>query len=102
MDLIIYTKHDCERCAALKTFLEKNKIVYIEKDIDTEEVAQELVQSQYIIENFCDEEKCIVITPIVKIGGTWINDDLFNTEGFNEEKAKGIFNRGFLKKIPFS
>jgi glutaredoxin len=92
MEIIIYTKHDCERCQALKAFLKKKSLDYTERDIDTEEVVQELVASEYILNNFCDEEQCIVITPIVKLDGKWMDKELFTEEGkFQEGDAKKIF-----------
>lgn len=96
MDVIVYTKRDCERCEALKSFLNQNKLPFAERDIDTDEVVQELIESSYVIESFCDEDKCIVITPIIKIGGNWMYKEFFDEEGvFKEAEAKMIFK---LKK----
>ena len=81
MEIILYTKHACERCEALKSFLQKHSIVFTERDIDNDEVVAELVESTFIIEHFCDEEQCIVVTPIVKLNGLWVAEDFFNENG---------------------
>lgn len=93
MEIIIYTKRECERCAALKSFLKELSIPYSEKDIDSDEVIQELVQSEYIIDNFCDEHQCVVTTPIVKLNSTWIHQEFFAEDGsLKKEDAKKILN----------
>ena len=91
MDIVLYTKTGCGRCKALKEFLAKNKLEYTERDIVNQDVAQELVQDNYILETYCDEESCIVITPIIEIDGQWVADDLFIDEGINEKLAKDVF-----------
>ena len=91
MDIILYTKNGCGRCKALKNFLDKNRLEYSEQDIDNQDVAQVLVQDNYILETYCDEESCIVTTPIVKIDGQWVADDFFVDEGINEKLVKKVF-----------
>ncbi len=66
-------------------------LLFAEKDIDTDEVVEELLNSSYVIENFCDEDECIVKTPIVKVDGNWMHQEFFDLEGFNEKKSKEIF-----------
>lgn len=93
MKIILYTKHACERCEALKSFLNKYKIQFTEKDIDTDEVVAELVRSTYIIEHFCDDQKCIVITPIVKMNGSWMAGEFFNDDGsLSESNVKKLLH----------
>ena len=87
MEIILYTKHACTRCEALKSFLQKHSIEFTEKDIDTSEVVAELVESTFIIENFCDEEQCIVVTPIVKLNGSWVAEDFFDEDGSLRESV---------------
>ncbi len=94
MKIIIYTKHDCERCKALKTYLDENNIPYLEKDINSEEAIQELLSSEYILKNFCDENQCIVNTPIVKVEEKWMHHEFFDEGGFNKERAEGILKLG--------
>jgi glutaredoxin len=91
MDIVLYTKTGCGRCKALKEFLAKTNLEYTEHDIDNQAVAQELVQDNYILETYCDEESCIVITPIVKIDGQWAADKFFVDEGIDEKLAKEVF-----------
>ncbi len=91
MNITLYTKHDCDRCKTIKSFLNEKKIPFMEKDIDSDEVVQELVESEYIIENFCDEHQCIVTTPIVKVDGSWMYKEFFDEEGnFQETDALRI------------
>ena len=92
MNVIVYTKEHCPRCAALLSFLNKNKVQYLEKKIEDELVVKELMTYEYIIKNFCDEKMCIVTTPVVNIDGKWMHKEFFDIEGFNEKKAKKVFN----------
>ena len=92
MDVIVYTKENCSRCEALKAFLDKHNIPYKEKDTLNQEVTRELLESEYIVEHFCDEKGCIVITPIVKLDGTWMYKEFFDVNGFPERRAMKIFN----------
>ncbi|MHA1279084.1 MAG: glutaredoxin family protein [Candidatus Helarchaeota archaeon] len=91
MEITLYTKDGCERCEALKKFLQAHQLTYFEKDIDTQEVVQELVADEYVLQTYCDEDSCIVITPIVKIDGKWVADEFFTDEGINEQLTKNIF-----------
>lgn len=92
MDIAIYTRKDCSRCDALKAFLDKHNIPYKEKDVLNQEAARELLASEYVVENFCDKSGCVVITPIVKVNGTWMHKEFFDIKGFSESRAKKIFN----------
>ena len=92
MDVTVYTKENCSRCGALKVFLDRHNIVFKEKDILNEEVAAELLSSEYIRKHFCDEKGCIVITPIVKLDGSWMYKEFFDINGFSETRAMKIFH----------
>ena len=92
MDVTIYTKENCSRCEALKVFLGKQGIPYLEKDIFNEEVASELLASEYIRKHFCGEKGCMVITPIIKLDGSWMYKEFFDVNGFSETRAMKIFN----------
>ncbi|MBD3228383.1 MAG: hypothetical protein GF329_09360 [Candidatus Lokiarchaeota archaeon] len=94
MDVTIYTKKDCDRCKAMKEFLNKYDISYTEKDIMNPEVGSELVKNDYITEHFCDENECIVITPVINIDGKWMYKEFFGINGFAEYRAKRFFNIG--------
>ena len=92
LDVTVYTKKNCSRCEALKAFLDKHNIPYKEKDILNDEVARELLGSEYIRKHFCDEKGCIAITPIVKLDGSWMYKEFFDVGGFSEKRAMKIFN----------
>ncbi|MHA1266913.1 MAG: glutaredoxin domain-containing protein [Candidatus Helarchaeota archaeon] len=81
IEIVIYTKEDCERCNALKLYLTELNLPFIEKDIDKDEVVQELLRSEFILSNFCDEEQCVVVTPIVKLNGQWKLTDFYDEKG---------------------
>jgi|YelNatPaOPRAMG01_1025707.scaffolds.fasta_scaffold177756_2 glutaredoxin len=91
MEVIVYTKKNCRRCEELKGFLERNVIRYVEEDVEKPEVAKELLKSDYIVKNFCDEEGCIIITPIVNLDGKWMHREFFDLNGFSERRARRIF-----------
>jgi glutaredoxin len=88
----IYTKENCSRCEALKAFLQKQNIQFKEKDVGNQDVARELLASEYIVKHSCDEKGFIVITPIVKLDGTWMYKEFFDVNGFSERRAMKIFN----------
>lgn len=92
LGITIYTKENCHRCEALKTFLNKHNIPYKEKSVLNQEVISELHASEYVVKNFCDEKKCVIITPIVNLDGTWMHREFFDVNGFSEIRAMKIFN----------
>ena len=47
MGVIIYTSNGCAPCVATKSWLSKNNISYIEKNITEEENRKELIQKGY-------------------------------------------------------
>ncbi|MBS7645718.1 MAG: glutaredoxin family protein [Candidatus Bathyarchaeia archaeon] len=91
MEVTVYTKKGCRRCEELKNFLDRYKVKYTEKDVEEPEVARELLKSNYIAKNFCDEKGCIVITPIVNLDGKWMHREFFDLYGFSERRARKIF-----------
>ena len=92
MDVIIYTKKHCDRCEAMKSFLNKYEIPYMEKDIMDPDVGSELVGNDFVKDNFCDENECIVITPVINVDGKWLYKEFFGINGFAEYRAKKFFN----------
>ena len=92
MEITVYTKENCNRCEQLKNFLRKNNLSFTEKDITDHEVAYELLKSEYVMKNFCDQRGCIVITPIVRLDGKWMHKEFFDIQGLSENRAKKIFN----------
>ncbi|NHI91493.1 MAG: hypothetical protein EAX96_03250 [Candidatus Lokiarchaeota archaeon] len=91
LDVIVYTKEHCDRCEELKSFLKRNNIFFIEKDINEPETIKELLASEYVLKNFCDDEKCIVLTPVVNVDGKWMHKEFFDIKGLNEKRSKKIF-----------
>ena len=90
LDVIIYTKKKCPRCAALKQFLDKNKVFYLEKDVEDKLIMNELLTYQEIINEFCDDKQCIVLTPVINIDGKFMHNEFFGVGGVNKKKAKEI------------
>ena len=91
MEITVFTKDHCERCDDLKAFLKRNDLPFTEKNIDEQETVKELLGSDYVIKNFCDEKQCVVLTPVVKLDGKWMHKQFFDIKGFNEKRAKKIF-----------
>jgi len=92
VEITVYTKKDCPRCEELKNFLNKHHLPYAEKSIEDHEVAHELLRSEYVVKNFCDETGCVVITPVVNVDGKWMHKEFFDINGFSERRATKIFN----------
>ncbi|MHA1379718.1 MAG: glutaredoxin family protein [Candidatus Helarchaeota archaeon] len=90
MDLVIYTKEKCQRCKAMLSFLNKNKLSFTEKNIEDKNVIRKLLKSEYIVNNFCDENLCFVITPVIKLNGKWMHKEFFDVNGLNEKNAKNF------------
>ncbi|MHA1804319.1 MAG: glutaredoxin domain-containing protein [Promethearchaeota archaeon] len=89
---IIITKKDCHRCKELKEWLKNNNRRYVEKDIDDVEFVQQLLNDKNFILTFCDEEGCIVNTPIVIYKGRYWFKELWGVSGLREKEAKKIFD----------
>ncbi|NVM04319.1 MAG: hypothetical protein HWN67_18475 [Candidatus Helarchaeota archaeon] len=92
MNVRVFTREGCLKCKEFLEFLKKYEISFIEIGIEEKIAVRELMTNEYIIENFCDKNLCIVKTPIVDIDNKWIHEELFDNNNLNEEKAKKIFN----------
>ena len=90
LDIIIYTKEKCPRCAALKKFLDGNNVFYLEKDIEDNLIMRELLTYQEIINEFCDDKQCLVLTPVINVDGKFMHNEFFNISGVDEKQAKAI------------
>ncbi|NHJ23055.1 MAG: hypothetical protein EAX89_00670 [Candidatus Lokiarchaeota archaeon] len=88
---IIITKEDCPRCHALKEWLDKNEVNYIERDINDEEFVHQLLHDGNFLTTFCDEDGCIVNTPVVIYKGKYWFKELFSQIGLREKEAKKLF-----------
>jgi len=89
---IIITKDDCHRCHELKQWLNENNVEYVERDIDDEEFVHQLLHDENFIQTFCDEDGCIVNTPVVIKDGKYWFKELWGINGLRKEKAKELFN----------
>lgn len=88
---ILVTKEDCHRCHELKEWLDERDVEYIEEDIEDEKFVNQLLQDQNFIQTFCDEEGCIVNTPVVIVDGTYYFKELWGVSGLREQKAEELF-----------
>jgi len=89
--LLIITKTDCHRCHELKEWLNEHKVVYMEKDINDEEFVHELLHDDKFLKTFCDEDGCIVNTPVVIYKGKYIFKELFGISGLRTKEAEKLF-----------
>jgi glutaredoxin len=89
---IIITKEDCVRCHALKEWLDKNGVNYIERDINDDEFVHQLLHDGNFLKTFCDDEGCIVNTPVVIYKGKYWFKELFSQIGLREKEAKKVFD----------
>ncbi len=89
---IIVTKEGCHRCHELKEWADKNDIKYIEQDINDEKFVHQLLHDQNFVRTFCDEEGCIVNTPVVIHKGKYWFKELWGINGLREKEAKKIFD----------
>ena len=76
---------------SIKGIFRKTRYLFVEKNIDEQETIKELLASEYVVNNFCDEKQYIVLTPVVKVDGKWMHKEFFDIKGFNEKRAKKIF-----------
>jgi len=88
---IIVTKEDCHRCHELKEWLDENDVKYVEQDINNEEFVNQLLQDKNFVQTFCDEEGCIVNTPVVIMGGSYYFKELWSQTGLRKNKAEEMF-----------
>lgn len=88
---IIITKENCPRCHALKEWLDKNDVQYVEEDINNEEFVSQLLNDENFLGTFCDADGCIVNTPVVMYKGKYIFKELFGISGLREKEAEKLF-----------
>ncbi len=88
---IVITKTDCHRCAELKAWLKKNDVKYIEEDINDEHFVHQLLEDGNFVGTFCDEDGCIVNTPVVMHKGKYWFKELWGIDGLREKEAKKLF-----------
>ncbi|MFO7797897.1 MAG: glutaredoxin domain-containing protein [Promethearchaeati archaeon] len=88
---IIITKEDCHRCAELKEWLKENDVKYVEEDINEEKFVNQLLQDKNFLKTFCDEDECIVNTPVVIQDGNYYFKELFSQTGLRKKKAEEMF-----------
>ena len=88
---LIITKKDCHRCAELKEWLKENDVKYIEEDINDEKFVNQLLQDKNFLKTFCDEDECIVNTPVVIQDGKYYFKELFSQTGLRKKKAEEMF-----------
>ncbi|MBY9007768.1 MAG: hypothetical protein KGD63_13580 [Candidatus Lokiarchaeota archaeon] len=89
---IIITKKDCGRCIELKEWMKNNDKKYIEKDLDDEEFVHQLLHDGNFIKTFCDEEGCVVNTPVVIHHGKYFFKELWGISGLKENKVSELFS----------
>jgi glutaredoxin len=89
---IIITKEGCTHCHELKEWLDKNKVNYIERDINEEEFVHQLLHDKNFLKTFCDEDGCIVNTPVVIYKGKYWFKELWGINGLREKEAKKLFD----------
>ena len=95
---IIITKPDCSRCHDLKEWMKKNELPFVEKSIEDEEFVHQLLHDSNFVGMFCDEEGCVVNTPVVMWKGKYWFKELFGISGLREKEAKKIFKDLFKFK----
>ena len=88
---ILITKKDCHRCHDLLEWLNKNEVKYVERDIDDQELVEQLLQDPNFVGNFCDAEGCVVNTPVVIHKGKYWFKELWGVSGLREKEAKKLF-----------
>ena len=89
---LIITKHDCHRCHELKEWLEKKNVKYIERDLEDQEFVHQLLHDQNFVGTFCDENQCIVNTPVVIHKGKYWFKELWGVSGLREKQAEELFD----------
>ncbi|MFO8018968.1 MAG: glutaredoxin domain-containing protein [Promethearchaeia archaeon] len=88
----VITKEDCHRCHELKEWLKENEVQYVEKSVDDEELIHQLLHDESFVTTFCDEEGCLVNTPVVMHNGKYWFKELWGINGLREKKAKELFD----------
>lgn len=90
---IIITKLGCSHCHELMEWLNENEIKYVEKDIEDKELVEQLLQDPNFVGNFCDENECVVNTPIVIHKGKYWFEELWGVSGLRKKEAKKLFKK---------
>ncbi|MFX1446298.1 MAG: glutaredoxin domain-containing protein [Promethearchaeota archaeon] len=88
---IIITKEGCPHCRELKEWLNSHNVSYIERDINDEEFVHELLHDNNFLKTFCDDDGCIVNTPVVIHKGKYWFKELWGISGLREKQAKKLF-----------
>lgn len=65
MRIALITKPDCSRCMELKAYLAEKNVQYEEWDLQSPEVQTNLLADPDFVTNFCEEDGCTVVTPLV-------------------------------------
>ena len=96
---IVITKTDCSRCIEFKDWMKENDLSYVEKDIEDEQFVHQLLHDSNFVGMFCDEEGCVVNTPVVMWKGKYWFKELWGITGLRTKQAKKIFKDLFNKII---
>ena len=96
-EIQVITKKDCPRCIEFKDWMKENNLTYVEKDIEDEQFVHQLLHDSNFVGMFCDEEGCVVNTPVVMYKGKYIFKELWGLSGLKKKEAKKIFKDLFKK-----
>jgi hypothetical protein len=88
----IISKVGCHRCEDLKTWLNENKISFVEWKLEDPLITKRLLDDPKFVQKFCDIDGCMVYTPVLRIEET---GDYYFKELFNQMGLR----LSFLKKI---
>ncbi len=89
---IIITKEGCSHCHELKDWLKEKNVSYVEKDIEDKALVDQLVHDNNFLTMFCDEDQCVVNTPVVIHKGKYWFKELWGVSGLREKQAKKLFD----------
>ena len=93
---IIITKKDCSRCIELKDWMKENNFSYVEQDIEDEKFVHQLLHDPNFVKMFCDEEGCVVNTPVVMFKGKYYLTNYGEYQDLRKKKLKNSL-KIFLK-----
>ncbi len=96
-EIQVITKKDCPRCIEFKDWMKENNLTYVEKDIEDEQFVHQLLHDSNFVGMFCDEEECVINTPVVMYKGKYIFKELWGLSGLKKKEAKKIFKDLFKK-----
>ena len=79
----IISKPHCSRCEQLKQWLKQENLPYEEWSLDDPDIKIKLLDDDKFVENFCDIDGCMVLTPVMRIDdtGEYITKQLFGIDG---------------------